>query len=147
MSGFGWKRKYRFSDYSVKNTPLMLDDLLQKPKENIRFTLFVERLYDIAPEIPNWKPLDLYRFAYAHKGKPANWLLDRGVPVMFVYPPVAWAEDTCGMWYARNRELIDGLQSKYPGVFVVDCGKKRKKSLGRLGRLTRRRRTTQRRKP
>jgi hypothetical protein len=143
MTSFGWKRKYRFSDYSVTNSPLKWKDLLQKPKVNIRFTLFVDRLYEFVAQGLDWKPLDLYRLAYAHKGKPANWLLDRGVPVRFVYPPVEVAEDTCRMWYARNREVIDGLQLKYPGMFVLDCGKKKKKSLGSFGK---RRRTTKRRR-
>jgi hypothetical protein len=110
----GWRRNYSSSFVPVTNYVMRLGDSVGNDE---RVTLFLEKLFGLGV-----RGLDLYEIAYCRKGEHANYLIDLGKPVLFVYPPVESVEDTHSEWYRRNRRVISQLNIKYPGLFVVEGG-------------------------
>jgi hypothetical protein len=110
----GWRRNYSNSLVPVTNYVLSLGDSVGKDE---RVTLFLENLFGFGV-----RSLNLYQVAYARKGEHANYLIDVGKPVLFVYPPVESVEDSPREWYTRNRGVITELERRYPGLFVFDGG-------------------------
>ena len=119
----GWRRVYVDTvEVPVINYPLMArGDMLGVGVDNVgsqqelveRFTIFLDKLYSMT----SVRGLNLYNVAYARKGEHANFLLDSGRPVRFVYPPFESREDSPEEWYERNRRVITELETKYLGLF------------------------------
>jgi hypothetical protein len=114
----GWRRDYTDPIIPVIYSPLLVGDLVTlfaDVKPNLRFTLFLNKVYPLS----TIRGINLYDFAYNRKGQRSNFLIDDGVPVLFKYPPCGMLEDSPREWYKRNRVLIADLVRKYPGLFVM----------------------------
>ena len=118
----GWRRDYTNNKVPVINTPLKVGEKFQGNSKH-KFTIFLDKLYSIT----GIRRLNLYDIAYARQGEHANFLLDNGFPVLFVYPPCGQKEDTSRKWYNRNSRVITGLKLKYPGLFVTENERKSKR--------------------
>lgn len=127
MEVIGWRRNYESQSVPVTNYVLRLGDSVGK---NERVTLFLEKLSSLGVH-----GLNLYDIAYNRRGEHSNYLIDHGIPVLFVYPPVKSVEDSPREWYSRNRVVIQELNRKYPGMF----------DNGSVGGMLRRRRSRHRR--
>jgi hypothetical protein len=117
---FGWKRDYTDLILPVINTPIKIgdNDFIANSKSNIYFTIFLDKIYSLS----NIRGINIYKFAYNRKGNHSNILIDEGVTVFFLYPPVDSVEDTPSEWYRRNGKVIAELVSKYPRLFVMSGG-------------------------
>jgi hypothetical protein len=150
----GWRRDYTNPTVPVTNIPLTSGERLVQPRDPLqKVTLFLEKVYSL----PEMRGYDLYDLAYVKKGEHANFLLDQGTPVLFVYPPWTDPEDSPAKWYQRNHHAIDPLMQRYPGLFVVQTdqsmvgGRRKKEQSSRTGlrrrkwsRKNKRNRTTKR---
>ena len=112
----GWRRSYTNPMVPVTTSPLTSGESLWQSTDPLHtVTVFLEKLYSI----PEMRGFNLYDLAYVKKGEHANFLLDRGSPVLFVYPPWKDPEDSPARWYQRNQHTIDDLLERYPGLFVL----------------------------
>ena len=106
----GWRRNYKDPHGQVTTTPLMSMDVIGVDE---RVTVWLDKLYSVNV----FRGLNLYDIAYTRQGEHSNYLVDRGIPFLFVYPPYGSVEDTPLQWYKRNRKLITQLELTYPKLF------------------------------